>query len=273
MKKLLILSSLLSLTTLDAQTPPRPVTRVRLANVNSDPGNVMIVSSANVGPVIKQAPYSAEAVTETVQTLADGNRIVQRSTVKLYRDSEGRERREEGSPTNLVFISDPNSNSHFTLRSDKATSETMFLQGGLAAPAPTTGIVTMTRTVAAPFSTLQAGRALPTTMGLGQSKKEDLGKRFIEGVETNGTRTTTTIPAGEIGNDRAIEIIDEEWFSPALQLNVMTRHYDPRTGDVTYRLTQLQRVEPLRSLFEGSANVPSERGTRGLVFVPGPQKQ
>ena len=85
-------------------------------------------------------------------------------------------------------------------------------------------------------------------------KKEDLGKQDIEGVVAEGTRTTVTIPAGEIGNERPIEIVSERWYSPELQLVVMTRHSDPRTGETTYKLTNINRTEPAKSLFE----VPSD---------------
>src|SRR5690242_7555338 len=44
---------------------------------------------------VKGAPYSADAITETTQTLADGNRITRKTTASLYRDSQGRTRREE----------------------------------------------------------------------------------------------------------------------------------------------------------------------------------
>jgi hypothetical protein len=84
--------------------------------------------------------------------------------------------------------------------------------------------------------------------------KEQLGKQTIEGVEAEGTRTTVTIPAGEIGNERPIEIVSERWYSPELQLVVMTRHSDPRFGETTYKLTNINRAEPAKSLFE----VPSD---------------
>ena len=44
---------------------------------------------------IKGAPYSAETVIESAQALADGNRINQKTTGRVYRDGEGRTRREE----------------------------------------------------------------------------------------------------------------------------------------------------------------------------------
>jgi hypothetical protein len=83
-----------------------------------------------------------------------------------------------------------------------------------------------------------------------RGKTESLGKQTIEGVEAEGTRNVTTIPAGEIGNDRPIEIVFERWYSPELQTVVMTRHSDPRFGETTYRLTNISREEPARSLFE-----------------------
>ena len=83
-----------------------------------------------------------------------------------------------------------------------------------------------------------------------RGKTESLGKQTIEGVEVEGTRNVTTIPAGEIGNERAIEIVFERWYSPELQTVVMTRHTDPRFGETSYRLTNISRDEPARSLFE-----------------------
>ena len=83
-----------------------------------------------------------------------------------------------------------------------------------------------------------------------EAKKESLGKQTIEGVEAEGTRTTVTIPADEIGNELPIQIVTERWYSPELQTVVMTRHRDPRFGETTYRLTNINRSEPARTLFE-----------------------
>jgi hypothetical protein len=87
-----------------------------------------------------------------------------------------------------------------------------------------------------------------------KKKIEALGKQTIEGVEAEGKRSTRTITAGEIGNTLPIEIIDESWYSAALQVQVMSKHSDPRSGVTTYRLTNISRSEPDRSLFE----VPSD---------------
>ena len=82
-----------------------------------------------------------------------------------------------------------------------------------------------------------------------KSRTEELGTQSIEGVDAEGTRTITTIPAGAIGNERPIEITYEKWYSRDLQLVVMSRHNDPRFGEQTYRLTNIVRSEPDPSLF------------------------
>ena len=83
---------------------------------------------------------------------------------------------------------------------------------------------------------------------------DDLGTRQIEGVTATGRRTTITIPTGQIGNDRPIEITDEMWTSPDLKVLVMSKHHDPRTGDVEYRLTNVNRAEPPRDVFTPPAD-------------------
>src|SRR5215203_991484 len=60
-----------------------------------DANFVFMASESFGGKVVKGAPYSGDAVTETIQTLADGNRIINRITSSVYRDSEGRTRREQ----------------------------------------------------------------------------------------------------------------------------------------------------------------------------------
>lgn len=69
------------------------------------------------GPVVKGKPYSARSITESTQTLADGNRITQRNETVIHRDTEGRTRREQtlggvgafqaGEPVTMINIHDP----------------------------------------------------------------------------------------------------------------------------------------------------------------------
>ena len=87
-----------------------------------------------------------------------------------------------------------------------------------------------------------------------KANKESLGKQMVEGVEAEGTRVTTTIPAGEVGNDAPINIVSESWYSNELQVMVKSRHSDPRSGETVYRLTNINRSEPDHSLFEVPAD-------------------
>lgn len=257
------------------------------------------------GKVVKGAPYSAQAVTETIQTLSDGNRIVNKSTATVYRDSEGRTRREQSlrvigpyaanvEPPQTIFINDPVTGVNYALDTRSHTAHKMAPmrfefkttsrvdgpgvrtagtpQTEVSAPlvferaAPPAGM--RVREGGPPPAEGEASgmvyeRAVPATPNAeggmvfqwqgrrdDNAKNESLGKQNIEGVEAEGTRNTVEIPAGEIGNERAIEIVFERWYSPELQLVVMTRHSDPRFGETTYRLTNINRSEPARELFE-----------------------
>jgi hypothetical protein len=88
----------------------------------------------------------------------------------------------------------------------------------------------------------------------GEPKTESLGKRGIDGVEAEGSRSTITIPAGEVGNEREIQIVTERWYSPELQTVVLSTHSDPRIGETKYMLTNLQRGEPHASLFQAPSD-------------------
>jgi len=272
-----------------------------------DANFVFMASESFGGKTVKGAPYSAEAVTESIQTLSDGNRIINRSTSSLYRDSEGRTRREQSlkglgifggageEPTQTIFISDPvagvtyslDSKSHtahkglpFTFEFTRKPGEA--IEGRTfefkVAPGTAAGVggnVMMTAPLPAPgpgVRVAHAAEGVSTFVFKSKSansndvKEEQLGKQNIEGVEAEGTRTTTTIPAGEIGNERAIEIVSERWYSPELQLVVMTRHSDPRFGETTYKLTNINRTEQVKSLFEVPAGYTIKEGPQ---FAPG----
>ena len=82
-----------------------------------------------------------------------------------------------------------------------------------------------------------------------EGNTESLGSQTIEGVVANGVRTTRTIPAGQVGNDRPISIVTEVWTSPDLKTIVSSKRNDPRMGEQTFRLTNIVRAEPDPSLF------------------------
>jgi hypothetical protein len=239
------------------------------------------------GNPVKGQPYSAEAVNETTQTLADGNKIVTRSSTMIYRDSEGRERREEtigrlgalgtaGTPAKIVFISDPVAKVSYTLHAGDHTAEkipapmgrvglstqavvtqdyafTVRSGGAASGPEPT-----------APPIFFEAGRERRN--GEGKAKVDQLGTETVEGVLADGTRTTTTIPAGQIGNERDINIVSERWVSKELGVLVMSKRTDPRSGETVYTLTNVNRSEPAHSLFEVPADYTVTDAGRPVIL-------
>jgi hypothetical protein len=216
--------------------------------------------------LVKGAPYQAEAVTEVVQTLADGNRIVRKTTAAVYRDGEGRTRREghlaaigpllgDDEPRS-VFLSDPVAGTRYHLDLEERVAYKLpglpALAAGEASGHPRHGRherVLFTKKVSPHGETMSERHE-----GDDAGKTESLGNQVVEGVDAQGTRTRTVIAAGEIGNERPIEIVSERWYSPDLQAVVMSRHSDPRLGETTYRLAGLSRGEPDRALFEVPAD-------------------
>jgi hypothetical protein len=218
------------------------------------------------GTPVKGAPYSAQAVTETTQTLADGNRIVQKTTAMLYRDSLGRERREESLPAigsftpradapQIISISDPVAGVNYSLNSKDHVA--IKLPAMPLPPAGGSGKINIF------FNKALIGSGPETAgvmiYGAGTNTKtapniEQLGWKVIEGVQAEGTRSTITIPAGQVGNERPIDIVDEQWRSPDLQVTVLSKHTDPRFGETVYSLTNISRAEPAATLFQVPAD-------------------
>jgi nucleoid-associated protein YgaU len=298
--------------------------------VQGDNTFVFLSSEMSIdGKLVKGAPYSAQAINESVQTLPGGNRIVRQDTSSVYRDSEGRTRRDQtismvggysaaGGPAQTTFINDPVAGVNYILDAKNRTArkidysakiaaekrmlETMRAKRTAEGGAPGDENATATaerrakrsadagdeKGVAEKIAVEKAAAAGefrfemrtggpgpgPVVAGGGpggpgfvmmmgnkkNTRKEELGKQTIEGVEAEGTRYVTTIPAGEIGNEQPIEMVFESWYSPELQTVIMTRHSDPRSGENTYRLTNINRSEPAHSLFEVPADYTIQEG-------------
>ena len=207
---------------------------------------------------VKGAPYSAETTTETTQVLTDGNHIYRKILGRVYRDSEGRTRREntvpgiasltvEGEAPRFVSIFDPVTGVRYMLdQHEKVARKTLMhsgerLRGNFPKP------------IGGPASAQSRTESLGKAEGglaLAQPQIESLGKQSFDGIEAEGTRTTVTIPAGKIGNELPIVIVSERWYSADLQAVVMSRQHDPRLGETVFRLTNIRREEQPVSLFE-----------------------
>jgi hypothetical protein len=256
-------------------------------SVGQEKGDVIYQTSGSVGAAafvgpadaVLGAPYSATLTNESVQTLPDGGRIVQSSTGTTARDSQGRTRQDMALPAlgnlaaanaaHLIFIQDPVAQVSYTLNLREKTAQKMpavpplSFPGDAVAPADATaGTRVVTRGAAA---LPPPPDAMPGAMDVAAGPvffqrqvfntdaahltTEDLGTQTMEGVLVTGVRTTHTIPAGEIGNDKPIIIITEVWKSADLKTIVYSKRSDPRMGDTTFRLTNIVRAEPDPALF------------------------
>ena len=261
---------------------------------------------AVTGMPVKGAPYSGEEVNETNQVLADGTRIHRETRAMVYRDNEGRTRRDT---PESIMISDPvagvtymldpktmtghkltQSNvgfayfhsdeaarhestngapgvytySNFSVRtSSDSNSPTITVNGQTLDPKTVEELIAKAkasgdRTVTINGNTIDAGMLTGQRGAVALMAKktgrlpggEPMGKRMIEGVEAEGTRTVSTIKEGEIGNDRPIQVTGERWYSSELQTLVQSKHSDPRTGEESFRLINIRRGDPGAYLFQ-----------------------
>lgn len=301
---------LLALAAVAAAQTPAPEAPHRLVLADSLPFAAEVVRDERI---VQGAPYCADAVHETVQTLADGNRIVHRQSSRLCRDAQGRTRQEvERGGRKVVYLRDPVAQEHWRLDPDRRTARRLHAAGpeieieglfdrnawrdygermrewargvservmrgaDLAPPAPPAPPSPPTPPVpprpsavvvqpmapgtdrevevrvlrfdgpgAAPAMAPPAVRWSAQTLApRGRGVTTVLPPREVEGLSAHGERTTWTIEAGRIGNEKPIEIVREVWTAPALALTVLSRDLDPRSGEVSYRLANLKRGEP-----------------------------
>jgi hypothetical protein len=225
----------------------------RVANVLSR--SSAFTSDVLAGPVVTDAPFSADATTTVTQILGDGTRIEQTTNARFYRDRAGRVRREQtilglralnagGDMQTITIAPNPGDGTAYTLDPTTRTARrvpriSMPLGGNMMFSTTSNAIRIQARA---------GGPAINSAVASTPSE-EVLGARQFEGVRALGRKTTSIIPTGQIGNDRPIEITDERWESPELRMLIYSRNSDPRTGVVEYRLTNINRSEPPADLF------------------------
>jgi hypothetical protein len=193
------------------------------------------------------APFSASFSTETTEALADGNQIKHSSTGTIARDSQGRTRRDMTLPAfgpmavagqaapHVTFVNDPVAGTRYILEADTKTARQM-------PPPPDRSEFTK--------GAHTGGHGAGAAAFDKETVTTSLGTQTIGGVTAEGTRYTRTIPAGQIGNVKPIVIVTERWYSADLQMVVMTKRSDPRSGDTVFQMTSIARTEPAATLFQ-----------------------
>jgi hypothetical protein len=211
--------------------------------------------------VVKGAAFSADSVTQHVQTLGNGNRMLRKSSAHIFRDASGRTRREheldrgapgtEGQTPRLIIINDPIGRVNYVIETQTGVARKRQLP-----PQQILEAFEKARGDNAPFSVLMPTSTAHRRMSQGDAapplptpQKEQLPAQTIEGVLAEGTRTTLTIPAGEFDNEEPMTIVHEEWYAPELHMIVLMKHNDPRFGETTFRLTNILRGDPDAEMF------------------------
>lgn len=245
-----------------ATAPPTPppdqnVLFVRSGMGPMGPGDAMdfIGFEAGLGgKTVTGAPFTATMTVRRTQTLADGNQIDRSTSGTIARDSQGRVRREmtlpaigayatsnQGAP-HVIFISDVVSGMQYILDPNRKVAHEVRLRMHIKRAG------------------MQKNRSDTSVRNAGEVATTSLGTQTIDGVSAQGTRYTRTIPAGQIGNEKPIVITTERWYSPDLQMYVMTKTTDPVRGDSIRQLTNIQMGEPDPTLFQVPAGYTVEKG-------------
>ena len=246
-----------------AAMPPKAGMGVQVENIDLTP--------------VKCAPFCAVITTEHTQPFADGNRIHTTDSSTVCRDSEGRSRREAGlnllgaapqkTGTKLITIVDPVAGVRYVLDSNSKTARKMALppplppgfaggkfehHAGTAIKEDRVMVLRGPGEPGASGSDVMFGNVFVNTE-VGPdgpaSASENLGDQTFDGIHATGTRVSTTIPAGKMGNEQPIIVTSERWYSPELKATIMTKHKDPWAGEMKTQFSSVNTAEPDTSLF------------------------
>lgn len=210
--------------------------------------------------VVTGEPYSATAVTSTEQTLTDGTHITHQNTATIARDSEGRVMHSETltsgreSGATIVSIFDPVANQRIEYNSSTKVAHIFVLP-----PKPSSSGAASASDTSSPHN----GRFHSNSVNV---TSESLGTQTMAGLTAQGTKTTRTVAAGAFGNDKPLVSTDEKWVSSDLQIVLQSTRSDPRDGQTTYTVSNLQRSEPSASLFQ----VPAGYQSKTITVPPHP---
>jgi hypothetical protein len=209
------------------------------------------------GAFVTGAPYSGVEVVQSQETLADGNTITRKRQTSVSRDGQGRVRTEE-------TITPPAS-------SGKAAFTQITILDYVGGHRYLLDSSTMTA-YQSPLRVPPARGANSRAPGTGraggpQVVSTTLPAQSINGLPSAGTSVVETIPAGQIGNERPIQITRTVWISNDLKIPVQIRSSDPRFGTTSMDLTNVTQSEPSPSLFMVPAGYTVKTGGGGL----GPQ--
>jgi hypothetical protein len=206
-------------------------------------GGVREVVEGILIPPVPHAPFTATLATESVKYAADGAAMTFNNERRIARDAQGRVYQERWylvpkggqikSTMNWIQIADPN---HLTLYN--CSTEQRICD--LVVYDPTNSLSALSP---------HKGTSGPLPLGSGNVVWEDLGKRNIAGIDTVGTRETTTTEPGTMGNDQPLTYVTEYWHSDQFGINLLSIRTSPFFGKQTFTITEITAADPDPQLF------------------------
>jgi hypothetical protein len=265
-------------------------------------GMISVRSEIMDAEPVKGSPFCATISTEHTQNFADGNRIHTTDSSTMCRDSEGRIRREstlmllgpaaQNPSSKLITIIDPVAGFRYVLDPNvkvvrklplappPGVADAKAMHGAtVRAAAPAPGNVMFYQAAGAAGPDVIGNQVFIRKTGPGEkepdSATENLGDQTIDGIHATGTRVTTTIAAGKMGNEQPMAITSERWYSPELKATVMTKHNDPWAGELKTQFANVNTSEPDPSLFTipSDYKVVDEKTGPVMINLPPPAPQ
>ncbi|HEY4879680.1 MAG TPA: hypothetical protein VIH97_11185 [Candidatus Acidoferrales bacterium] len=191
---------------------------------------------------VPNVPMTAVVEVQSTQMLDDGTSVSKKTFNNIARDSQGRiynERRAlepdsfDGTPPIIsMHIYDPSTKLNTFMEVDTRLARQSV------------------RLETTPALVLAQSRPSVAPVNRPGYQEQDLGTESMENVVVHGLRKTRTIPANASGTGKPVVVTDEYWYSEELHLNMLVKHDDPRTGQQTVAVTQVNRSEPSPSMFE-----------------------
>ena len=251
------------------------VTTLTVGNRDAVPGSDLPFAHGTAP--VAGAPYSAVGITESVMTFADGNRIIRSETSRLFRDSQGRTRIErdltlQNSAVSLpslemVMINDPVSGHCYALQKWKSIAYDIPRSGNaIVVPRPPIAPPLPTAHLSTPGLDLSNTPGFESTAAYGSPEpgtQVALGEQMVDGIRTVGTRVSHLVRPESIGNEKAIHITVEQWFSPGLGLVVVNTQRST-LGEINFRLSHIRSAAPIPAQSRQRAHVG--RKPRSLGF-------
>lgn len=233
--------------------------------------NTLTTNPPAIPKSIRNAPFSADVSTQYDRLLSNGNHIHRETIGKVYRDVQGRVRTETQIPSPsgssaYIVIQDPILHEVVHLDPRSKTANVHHLAEPLSVPAGLPNPIVGQKGNLVPTPPGQAGSAaVPLRPDpVKDPVIESLGAKTMQGLQVLGTRTTAVMPGGD---GEPIVAVTDTWYSPDLQMVVLSISDDGQSGRSLMRVTNIVRAAPSEQLFQTPPDYTVKDGSHYAAVV------